>query len=65
MSDDFFGNTGIHHIGAPNDLIVFIVSHQLVFRVNVSWNGYLICTFTSIISWFNTSDLLDAYKILR
>ena len=25
------GNTGIHHIGAPDDLIVFIVFHQ--FRV--------------------------------
>ena len=23
-----FGNTGIHHIGAPDDLIVFIVFHQ-------------------------------------
>ena len=22
------GNTGIHHIGAPDDLIVFIVFHQ-------------------------------------
>ena len=34
-------NTGIHHIGAPDDLIVFIVfpsvwGHFLVFIVNVS-----------------------------
>ena len=46
-------DTGIHHI------------HFLVFRVNVSGNGYLICTFISIINWFNLSDLLDVYKILR
>ena len=63
------GNTDIHHIGAPDDLIVYIVSislgHFIVFRVNVSWNGYHICTFTSIIHWFNISDLLDVYKILR
>ena len=39
--------------------------HFLVFRVNVSQNGYLICTLTSIIHWFNISDLLDVYKILR
>ena len=39
--------------------------HFLVFRVNVSWNGYLICTFTSIIHWFNISHLLDVYMILR
>ena len=39
--------------------------HFCVFRVNVSWNGYLVCTFTSIINWFNISDLLDVYKILR
>ena len=25
----FLRNTGIHHIGAPDDLIVFIVFHQL------------------------------------
>ena len=24
-----FGNTGIHHIGAPDDLIVFIVFQQV------------------------------------
>ena len=36
--------------------------HFLVFRVNVYWNGYLICTFTSIINWFNISDLLDVEK---
>ena len=36
--------------------------HFLVFRVNVSWNGYLICKFTSIINWFNISDLLDVEK---
>ena len=40
-------------------------SHFLVFRVTVSWNSYLICTFTSIINRFNISDLLDVYKILR
>ena len=28
--------------------------HFLVFRVNVSWNGYLICTFTSIIQWLTS-----------
>ena len=28
-------------------------------------NGYLICTFTSIINWFNISNLLDVYKNLR
>ena len=39
--------------------------HFLVFRVNLSWNGHLICTFSSIINWFNISDLLDLYKILR
>ena len=39
--------------------------HFLVFRVSVSWNGYLICTFTSIIHWFNISGLLVVYKILR
>ena len=41
--------------------------HFLVFRVNVSWNGHLICIFTSIIPWFNISNLLDVhvYKILR
>ena len=39
--------------------------HFLVFRANVSWNGYLICAFTSISHWFNISDLLDVYKILR
>ena len=36
-----------------------VCGHFLVFRVNVSWNGYLICTFTSIFHWFNISDLLD------
>ena len=24
------GNTGIHHIGAPDDLIVFIVFHKFM-----------------------------------
>ena len=49
------------------DCVQFSISlgHFLVFRVNVSWNGYLICTFTNIIHWFNISDLLDVYKILR
>ena len=28
----------------------------------MSWNGYLICTFTNIINWFNISDLLDVEK---
>ena len=28
MSRDFLEKTGIHHIGAPDDLIVFIVFHQ-------------------------------------
>ena len=38
--------------------------HVLVFRVIVSWKGYQICTLTSIIHWFNISDLLDIFKIL-
>ena len=41
------------------------LGHFLVFRVNVFYNGYLICTFTSIIHWFSISNLLDVYKILR
>ena len=60
------GNTGIHHIGAPVDLIVHsfpsVWGHFLVFRVNVSRNGNLICTFTSVFNWFNISDLLDVEK---
>ena len=40
----------------------WVCGHFLVFRVNVSWNGYLTCTFTSIINWFNISDLFDAEK---
>ena len=51
LSHDTHGITDIHHIGTADDLIVHLVSHKfevfhfLVYRVNASQNGYLICIF--------------------